>query len=225
MGRRHGPYAIHPDLLSRLCGRLDRRRQSRTSGARRRMRSPRPPIIWPRRAGRSDRPWGWEVTLPKDFNKALIGRSKWRTVAEWAKLGVKPARGGNFGAPNADAFVMVPQGLAGPAFLVTRNFLAHHGLQSFAFLCGGGRPSRRPHPGRRSVSPAPGPMSSYDLSFAAARRDCRSGSAGAASRPAAATAASAPAPMKRSSPIRRSAGLPLDGLPSLKLLERIRRGS
>ena len=25
---------------------------------------------------KSDRPWGWEVTLPKDFNKALIGRKQ-----------------------------------------------------------------------------------------------------------------------------------------------------
>ena len=29
-----------------------------------------------------------------------------------------------FGSPNADAFVMVPQGVKGPRFLVTRNFLA-----------------------------------------------------------------------------------------------------
>src|SRR5262249_44885125 len=62
--------------------------------------------------------------LPKDFNKGLIGRWKWRTVAEWQKLGVKPARGDSFSAPQADAFVMVPQGVGGPTFLVTRNFMA-----------------------------------------------------------------------------------------------------
>ena len=73
---------------------------------------------------KADRPWGWEVTLPEDFNKSLIGRSKWRTVAEWQKLGVVRADGAKFGSPQADAFVMVPQGVAGPRFLVTRNFLA-----------------------------------------------------------------------------------------------------
>lgn len=73
---------------------------------------------------RSDRPWGWEVTLPKKFNMALIGRQNWRTVAEWQKLGVERADGGKFGAPKADAFVMVPQGVNGPRFLVTKNFLA-----------------------------------------------------------------------------------------------------
>jgi len=73
---------------------------------------------------KNDRPWGWEVQLPAKFDRALIGRSNWRPVAEWAKLGLKPARGGNFGAAKADAFVMVPQGVNGPAFLVTRNFMA-----------------------------------------------------------------------------------------------------
>ncbi len=73
---------------------------------------------------KSDRPWGWEVTLPKDFDVALIGRSKWRSVAAWEKLGVKRADGQKFGSRDAEAFVMVPQGVNGPRFLVTGNFLA-----------------------------------------------------------------------------------------------------
>lgn len=73
---------------------------------------------------KSDRPWGWQVTLPKGFNMALIGRTHWRTVAEWEKLGVKRADGSKFGASQVKAFVMVPQGLEGPRFLVTQNFLA-----------------------------------------------------------------------------------------------------
>ncbi|MGE3875489.1 MAG: lytic murein transglycosylase, partial [Parvibaculaceae bacterium] len=73
---------------------------------------------------RNDRPWGWEVKLPPKFDRALIGRSNWRTVAEWSQLGIKPARGGTFGSPSAEAFVMVPQGVNGPPFLVTRNFMA-----------------------------------------------------------------------------------------------------
>ena len=64
------------------------------------------------------------MTLPKGFNRALIGRTKWRTVAEWQKLGIERADGGKFGSSNADAFVMVPQGIDGPRFLVTKNFLA-----------------------------------------------------------------------------------------------------
>ncbi len=73
---------------------------------------------------KSDRPWGWEVSLPPKFNRALIGRSKWRPVSEWVSLGIKPATGGKFSAPGAKAFVMIPQGIDGPAFLVTQNFIA-----------------------------------------------------------------------------------------------------
>ena len=64
------------------------------------------------------------MTLPKGFDLALIGRSNWRTVAEWQKLGVTRADGGKFGSAKAEAFVMVPQGVNGPRFLVTKNFLA-----------------------------------------------------------------------------------------------------
>ena len=71
---------------------------------------------------RNDRPWGWEVTLPTGFNRALIGRQTWKTTAEWSKLGVKRADGKRFGTAEARAFVMVPQGMDGPAFLVTKNF-------------------------------------------------------------------------------------------------------
>ena len=74
----------------------------------------------------ADRPWGWEVILPDGFDYGLIGRSKgkWRKMAEWQKLGITRADGGKFGSPNATAFVMIPQGLNGPRFLVTQNFLA-----------------------------------------------------------------------------------------------------
>ncbi|MFO1121709.1 MAG: peptidoglycan-binding protein [Hyphomicrobiales bacterium] len=61
------------------------------------------------------------MELPKDFNKALIGRSHWKTVAEWKKLGVVRADGKALGSKGADAFVMVPQGVDGPRFLVTRG--------------------------------------------------------------------------------------------------------
>jgi len=73
---------------------------------------------------KGDRPWGFEVKLPDGFDRALIGRKHWRPVAEWGKLGIKPMDGDTLPAPNADAFVMIPQGMDGPVFLVTHNFLS-----------------------------------------------------------------------------------------------------
>ncbi|MBC8038001.1 MAG: lytic murein transglycosylase [Rhizobiales bacterium] len=171
---------------------------------------------------KSDRPWGWEVKLPADFNRSLIGRSKWRPVSEWAKLGVIPAAGGEFSAPQAEAFVMVPQGMNGPRFLVTRNFLAimdYNISHSYAVAVG--------HLGDRIRGSGPirasWPQVEYDLSFKQ-RVELQKrlsglgfGTGGSDGRFGARTYEAIIAYQK-------SAGLPLDGVPSVKLLERMRGG-
>lgn len=168
---------------------------------------------------KADRPWGWEVSLPAKFNRALIGRTKWRTVSEWVKLGVNPATGGSFSAPQADAFVMIPQGIDGPAFLVTRNFLAimdYNLSHSYALAVG--------HLGDRIRGGGPfvgsWPDVTIDLSFAQRvelqKRLIRLGfeTGGSDGRFGARTYEAIIAYQK-------SVGLPLDGRPSLKLLERM----
>jgi membrane-bound lytic murein transglycosylase B len=73
-----------------------------------------------RNAGwRNDVPWGWEVTLPKD-KATYIGRASKRSLAKWLELGVKPLAG-KIPPSNAEAFVMIPQGLDGPRFLVVKD--------------------------------------------------------------------------------------------------------
>ena len=81
------------------------------------------------------------------------------------KLGVKLASSGNFSAPQADAFVMIPQGIDGPAFLVTKNFqclMAYNFSHSYALAVG--------HLGDRIRGQGPfvgvWPDINYDLSFA-----------------------------------------------------------
>ena len=67
--------------------------------------------------------WGREVILPDNFDYTLAdGRTK-RTLAEWARLGVKKTY--NRPLPtNSDmkAALYVPQGKEGPAFLLYPNF-------------------------------------------------------------------------------------------------------
>jgi membrane-bound lytic murein transglycosylase B len=78
-----------------------------------------------KKAGWNDaQPWGLEVVLPEGFDRGLIGRKTWKTMAQWEKLGIKPATGGKLPAPSAKGFVMLPQGLDGPPFIVTSNFMA-----------------------------------------------------------------------------------------------------
>jgi membrane-bound lytic murein transglycosylase B len=169
---------------------------------------------------RADRPWGWEVELPSKFNRALIGRSHWRPVSEWVKLGIKPATG-SFNAPSAEAFVMIPQGIDGPAFLVTKNFLSimdYNLSHSYAVAVG--------HLGDRirggAGIQASWPDTSFDLSFeerTEMQRRLRSmgfETGGADGRFGARTYEAVIA-------FQRKVGLPLDGTPSRKVLERLRK--
>jgi membrane-bound lytic murein transglycosylase B len=171
---------------------------------------------------KSDRPWGWEVQLPSNFNRALIGRSKWRSVSEWARLGIKPAQGITFNAMNAEAFVMIPQGIEGPAFLVTKNFLAimdYNFSHSYALAVGHLADRIR---GGASIQAA-WPTVNSSLSFAQRveiqRRLTARGfeTGGSDGRFGARTYEAIIA-------FQKSAGLPLDGEPNEKLLQQLRGG-
>jgi membrane-bound lytic murein transglycosylase B len=112
----------------------------------------------------SSRPWGWEVALPQNFDRSLIGRSHPRSIAEWKKIGVK-AISGDFGGVETKAFIIVPQGIDGPAFLVTHNFnaiMAYNESHSYAIAVG--HLADRIRGGSAIV--APWPDQDIELSFA-----------------------------------------------------------
>jgi membrane-bound lytic murein transglycosylase B len=172
---------------------------------------------------RADRPWGWEIKLPPKFNRALIGRSFWRPVSEWSKLGIVPASGGKFGSAQAEAFVMIPQGIDGPAFLVTKNFLAimdYNLSHSYAIAVGHLGDRIRGGAGIQGSWPAV----SFDLSFEERVEMQKRLSAlgfetgGADGRFGART-------YEAVIGFQRKVGMAMDGAPSRKVLERLRKGS
>jgi len=68
--------------------------------------------------------WAYEVMLPKGFDCTEQGPDKARPIADWVTLGVARVKGRPFpedrlGDP---AFLVLPAGLKGPAFLATNNF-------------------------------------------------------------------------------------------------------
>jgi membrane-bound lytic murein transglycosylase B len=67
-------------------------------------------------------PWGSPATLPAGFDASQAGRDKRRSVADWVKSGVQPARA----LPQqTQAGVVLPGGEGGEAFLtVGTNFQA-----------------------------------------------------------------------------------------------------
>lgn len=68
--------------------------------------------------------WGYEVTLPDGFDCTAQGPDKARPIAEWVKLGVARVKGRAFAEDRLQdqAFLVLPAGLKGPAFLATNNF-------------------------------------------------------------------------------------------------------
>ncbi len=64
-------------------------------------------------------PWGYEVSLPRDFDY----RKSRASFAEWTGLGVKRADGGKFPAAG-DGILFFPSGASGPGFVVTGNYEA-----------------------------------------------------------------------------------------------------
>ncbi len=64
--------------------------------------------------------WGYEVSLPRGFKRGNIGKTK--SLAQWRKLGIKRAKGGNFPHPDTKAVLKQFAGSKGPSMLVLRNF-------------------------------------------------------------------------------------------------------
>ena len=161
------------------------------------------------------------MTLPTSFDEALVGRTTWRKVAAWPELGIVRADGGKLDPPGAEAFVMVPQGLDGPRFLVTKNFLAimdYNLSHSYALAVG--------HLGDRIRGQGPilatWPEVEFDLTFSQRVELQRRlsamgfGTGGSDGRFGARTYEAIIAYQK-------SAGLPINGTPSAQLLQHIKK--
>ncbi len=70
------------------------------------------------------RAWGVEVRVPETVSCALEGPDRGKPIAAWAKLGIARSDGRPFAGVEAaaEAFLLMPAGRHGPAFLVTPNF-------------------------------------------------------------------------------------------------------
>lgn len=66
--------------------------------------------------------WGREVRLPKDFDWREARLDNTKSVKDWAALGVRRADGRPLPRSDQEGAILLPQGYAGPAFLVYDNF-------------------------------------------------------------------------------------------------------
>ncbi|MGH1349539.1 MAG: lytic murein transglycosylase [Methyloligellaceae bacterium] len=69
--------------------------------------------------------WGYEVRVSKKLDCRLEGFDNGRTIAEWMKIGVSRIGKKSFTKEELGqkAYLLIPGGIKGPAFLVTDNFL------------------------------------------------------------------------------------------------------
>jgi membrane-bound lytic murein transglycosylase B len=70
----------------------------------------------------SGKTWGYEVTVPEGFNFLLADRSRQMTLHEWERLGLRRIASQPFPRPDDRAYLLVPAGARGPAFLMLDNF-------------------------------------------------------------------------------------------------------
>ncbi len=69
-------------------------------------------------------PWGYEVAVPEGADCGLEGPKQARPLNAWATMGFRRTGGAAFDPKNgeAEAYLMMPAGAHGPAFLVFENY-------------------------------------------------------------------------------------------------------
>ncbi|KRA45374.1 lytic transglycosylase [Pseudoxanthomonas sp. Root630] len=84
---------------------------------------------------RTGEPWGYEVKLPPGFDPAQAGRTNRKPLPQWTAQGIARVDGQPLPADDRAAAVLVPTGIAGPAFLVFKNYDAiysYNAAESYA---------------------------------------------------------------------------------------------
>lgn len=66
--------------------------------------------------------WGREVQLPSNFDFQKSGYKNRQSLSQWNELGLKKANGAALGEGDTSAYVIVPAGHEGPAFIAYQNF-------------------------------------------------------------------------------------------------------
>jgi lytic murein transglycosylase len=83
--------------------------------------------------------WGYEVVVPQSFNYLLADHARVMTMHEWERAGVRRAGGKAYPRPNDRAFLLLPAGAQGPAFLMLPNFrviMKYNPAEAYALAIG-----------------------------------------------------------------------------------------
>jgi membrane-bound lytic murein transglycosylase B len=79
-------------------------------------------LLFQREGWQAGKPWGYEVSLPKDFAYQDADLGTLKPLSEWASRGVKLVSGGALPEGDETAALYLPAGANGPALLTMNNF-------------------------------------------------------------------------------------------------------
>jgi membrane-bound lytic murein transglycosylase B len=83
--------------------------------------------------------WGYEVILPAGFDFLLADSAKPMTMREWERRGVLRVGGKPYPRPTDRAYLLIPSGASGPAFLMLNNFkvlMKYNPAEAYALAIG-----------------------------------------------------------------------------------------
>jgi len=105
--------------------------------------------------------WGYEVVVPQGFDYLHADRARTLTMREWERAGMRRPGGKPFLRGDEKAYLMVPAGAQGPAFLMLQNFrviMKYNPAEAYALAIGhlgdrlrGGEPFTQPWPRHERV--------------------------------------------------------------------------
>ncbi len=87
----------------------------------------------------SGQTWGYEVVVPQNFDYLMADRSRQLTMRQWEGIGIKRAGGSAFPRPDDRAYLLLPAGARGPAFLMLQNFrviMKYNPAEAYALAIG-----------------------------------------------------------------------------------------
>ena len=83
--------------------------------------------------------WGYEVVLPPQFDYLLADPARQMSLAQWQTLGIRRADAKPFPRRSDRAFLLLPAGARGPAFLMLGNFrviMKYNPAEAYALAIG-----------------------------------------------------------------------------------------
>src|SRR5215470_7043765 len=83
--------------------------------------------------------WGYEVVVPQGFDYLQADGAKPMALREWEHRGLKRANGKAFPRPGDKAYLFLPAGARGPAFLMLNNFrviMKYNPAEAYALAIG-----------------------------------------------------------------------------------------